>query len=176
MAKTIFSRWDHCYHLHCSISMTRRPKNISLGGLLRFSAPFACMCLFWLEAAYFHYGLSGRGLLIVRGSGQNGVFWGRGLYQSVNSSSEVCGVAPLFNQGGRWADEMWGGEGEIEKESIIMMNWFIWGWKRCGQIEGWWDNSSAVIRMCGNLDANRNVLLVISDRKPQESTEACVVL
>lgn len=34
---------------------------------------------------------------------------------------------------------------------------------------------SAVIRMCGNPDANLNVLLVNSDRKPQESTEGCVL-
>lgn len=30
--------------------------------------------------------------------------------------------------------------------------------------------------MCANPDANLNVLLVNSDRKPQESTEGCVVL
>lgn len=30
-------------------------------------------------------------LLIVRGSGQNGVFSGKGLFQSVSSSSGVCG-------------------------------------------------------------------------------------
>lgn len=35
---------------------------------------------------------------------------------------------------------------------------------------------NAVIRMCGNPDANLNVLLVNSDRKPQESTQGCVVL
>lgn len=34
---------------------------------------------------------------------------------------------------------------------------------------------SAVIRMCGNPDANLNVLLVNSDGKPQESTEDSVL-
>ncbi len=35
---------------------------------------------------------------------------------------------------------------------------------------------SAVIKMCGNPDADLNVLLVNSNREPQESTEGCVVL
>lgn len=35
--------------------------------------------------------------------------------------------------------------------------------------------SSAVIRTCGNPDANLNVLLVNSDRKPQGNRRLCCV-
>lgn len=49
MVKTIFSRWDQCYHLQRSISMTRPPKNISLGSL--WCTPSSA-CLFSSELAY----------------------------------------------------------------------------------------------------------------------------
>lgn len=124
MAKTIFSRWDHCYHLHCSISMTRQPKNISLGDLLEVSAPFACMCLFWLEAAYFHYSLSGHVLLIVGGSWQNGVSWGKGLFHTASSSSWVYIMGTALQQGGHWREakleiRRWTRFGKIQIQSRL---------------------------------------------------------
>lgn len=67
--------------------MTKRPTNISLGGLLWVPAPFACSRLFWLEAAYFHYRLSDQRPLIMTGSGPSR--WGLGLIESADSPVTV---------------------------------------------------------------------------------------
>ena len=163
-AKTIFSRWDHCYHLHCSVSMTRRPKIFHLAARGGFPAPSARMCLFWLEAAYFHYGLSGRGQINCEGIWTEWCVLRRRITSNrssplVKSTVWARRLTRVVAGQTRW-EEM---EEEIRKRNGLIVSY---GDYRCAvQIEGWRDDSRAVISMCGNPDANLSVLLHNGDRK-----------